>query len=139
MKVTMNENQLKNLFCPTQFKTQNQAPIHAAVEQLIGLPAANLCVFIAKLAERISGGELTTQDGLLVVFDRGKNAIPVIMAHCWNAFEGRRIDLSPWSECPYAVEYLIESDAKYGFYRQQTTGFAEPSDNLHEEDINMCQ
>ncbi len=50
-------------------------------------------MFIAELAKRISNGKLGCRQGMILVSDKGYEN-PLVTAHAWNTYEGKRFDLS---------------------------------------------
>lgn len=136
----MNNKTRKQRLWKVEFRKKYQQRILDTVEQQMGLPADCLCVFIAKLAERLSAGKLSIQFGILVIDDLGKKEPPLSTAHCWNMLDGHIFDLSPLANRYSRIEYLTEDDGKkYEFYKQQTIVFEEPPEGYLEGDINLLE
>ncbi len=121
----MNNKIRKQRLWRSEFLKKYHRQILDVVEQEMGEPADCLCVYIAKLAERLSAGKLTTQKGILVAHDQGMEVPPMSTSHCWNMFNGQIFDLSPLaSRYCKCIEYLTEDNGeKYTFYERQTIMF----------------
>ena len=119
-----------------EFRRKYQQRLHQTVEAECGISAQYLCVFIAKMAEDLSGGRLKSRSGLLLISDAGRDEAPLITAHCWNLLDGQVFDLSPWGNCPHPVEYVTEDDGEqYAYYSQQGVLFGEVSEDDLQADI----
>lgn len=120
----MNNKTRKQRQWKISFRKRFQQRILGTVERECGLSASCLCVYIAKMAERLSVGKLKTQTGILVIHDQGKNEPPLTTAHCWNIIDNQIFDLSPVADSPHRIQYLTENDgAEYQFYSEMTHKF----------------
>jgi len=132
----MNNKTRKQRQWKSRFRKEFRQRILDTVELECGLPASCLCVFIAKMAERLSGRKLKTQNGILVIHDLGVSGPPLSTAHCWNTIGNQIFDLSLLADCPHRIQYLTERDGEeYRFYRDQTVMFEEVDEDDLEADL----
>ena len=132
----MNKKERKRRLWKTNFRKQHQSSIWKTIESELGILADEGCLFIAHLASRLSKSKLGIEKGVLVCDDRGLEYDPICCEHFWNTFNGRRFDLSPWSN--RRVKYLLPKDGlEFEWYQRRVIKLPDFPRNLIDADVDQ--